>query len=45
VKTVLFQLKMFEVPLFQEADKRESRVKIPHGRATVKRFWILDFRF
>jgi len=45
VKTVLFQLKIFEVPLFQEAGKRGSRVKIPRGRATVKRFWILDFGF
>jgi hypothetical protein len=33
------------VPLFQEADKRGSRVKIPRGRATVKRFAILNLRF
>jgi hypothetical protein len=35
---VLFRLKRFCI-------KRGSRVKIPHGRATVKRFAICDLRF
>ncbi|MCA1639550.1 MAG: hypothetical protein LC768_14670 [Acidobacteria bacterium] len=38
IAVVLFQLKYFWTSLLQKKAKRESRVKISHGRATVMRF-------
>jgi len=45
VGSVLFQPKILWVSLLKESGEKGKRVKISHGRATVKRFEIWDLGF
>jgi hypothetical protein len=44
-KKIFFSFKRTRSRFFKKRNKRGSRVKSPHGRATVKAILDLDFRF